>query len=165
MYGTHNSQSAVRVRCSGARRFRVTVSWGAVSHVTFSASHVCTTPDSSHYRTRYRPYYPTSQSHYIKSDHPCTGALASTRVSTPLSRLTLSHLHPSTLIDNNTRCSAPAEDLGRIHLLGSCRWRDELAQAARARRVAIRVKARTDEARICLSTAAGMISSGSATSK
>ena len=26
MYGTHNSQSAVRVRCSGARRFRVTVS-------------------------------------------------------------------------------------------------------------------------------------------
>ena len=26
LYGTHNSQSAVRVRCSGARRFRVTVS-------------------------------------------------------------------------------------------------------------------------------------------
>ena len=26
MYGTHNSQSAVRVRCGGARRFRVTVS-------------------------------------------------------------------------------------------------------------------------------------------
>ena len=35
MYGTHNSQSAVRVRCSGARRFRGTVSWGAVSHVSY----------------------------------------------------------------------------------------------------------------------------------